>query len=81
MTAVLALAGAVVGSYLLRITFVTLIDVERLPAVIRVALAYVGPAVIAAIVVTSLAHGDGHGGLRLSMAQLCGWSPPRSQHG
>lgn len=72
MTATLALIGAAAGSYVLRIAFVTLIDVERLPAAVREALRYVGPAVTAAIVVTSLAHGEGRAGLHLSAAQVIG---------
>ena len=72
MIATLALAGAAAGSYILRIAFVTLIDVDRLPAVVRDALSYVGPAVTAALVVTSVAHGEGHAGLHLTPAQIVG---------
>jgi branched-subunit amino acid transport protein len=72
MTAILALVGAAAGSYVLRIAFVTLIDVERLPNAVKEALRYVGPAVAAAIVVTSLAHGEGRAGLHLSAAQVAG---------
>lgn len=72
MIATLALAGAAAGSYVLRIAFVTLVDVDRLPATVRDALSYVGPAVTAAIVVTSLAHGEGFAGLRLTPAQIVG---------
>lgn len=72
MTATLALIGAAAGSYVLRIAFVTLVDVERLPDTVKEALRYVGPAVTAAIVVTSLAHGEGRAGLHLSAAQLVG---------
>lgn len=72
MTATIALIGAAAGTYVLRIAFVTLIDVERLPHTVREALRYVGPAVTAAIVVTSLAHGEGRAGLHLSAAQIVG---------
>ena len=72
MTAALALLGAAAGSYVLRAAFVTLVDVERLPETVREALRYVGPAVTAAIVVTSLAHGEGRAGLDLSAAQVTG---------
>lgn len=72
MIATLALAGAAAGSYALRIAFVTLIDVDRLPAVVKDALAFVGPAVTAAIVVTALAHGEGLAGLRLSASEIGG---------
>lgn len=72
MTATLALIGAAAGSYVLRIGFVALIDVERLPGAVQEALRYVGPAVTAAIVVTSLAHGEGSAGLHLSAAQVTG---------
>lgn len=72
MTAALALLGAALGSYGLRIAFVTLVDVQRLPAVAREALAYVGPAATAAIVITSLAHAVGPGGLHVSVAQVAG---------
>ena len=72
MNAALALLGAAAGSYVLRIGFVTLIDVERLPGAVKETLRYVGPAVTAAIVVTSLAHGEGRAGLHLSAAQVIG---------
>jgi branched-subunit amino acid transport protein len=72
MTATIALVGAAAGSYLLRIAFVTLIDVDRLPAAVRESLAYVGPAVTAAIVVSSLAGSAGRAGLALSFAQVAG---------
>lgn len=72
MTATLALLGAAAGSYVLRIAFVTLIDVDRLPASVRGSLAYVGPAVTAAIVVSALAGGAGRGGLALTGPQVAG---------
>jgi branched-subunit amino acid transport protein len=72
MTATFALVGAAAGSYLLRIAFVNLIDVDRLPAAIRESLAYVGPAVTAAIVVSALAGSAGRAGLALSAAQVAG---------
>jgi branched-subunit amino acid transport protein len=72
MTATLALIGAAAGSYVLRIAFVTLVDVDRMPEAFRDALRYVGPAVTAAIVVASLAHGQGRAGLHLSAAQIAG---------
>ncbi|HSJ45756.1 MAG TPA: AzlD domain-containing protein [Euzebyales bacterium] len=72
MNAALALLGAAAGSYVLRIAFVTLIDVERLPDAVKEALRYVGPAVTAAIVVSSLAHGEGRAGLDVSAAQVIG---------
>lgn len=72
MTATLALLGAAAGSYALRIAFVTLVDVDRLPASVRESLAYVGPAVTAAIVVSALSGGGGRAGLALSGAQVAG---------
>lgn len=72
MTPVLVLLGVAAGSWALRIGFVTVVDVDRLPAPIREALDHVGPAVMAALLVTTVAHGEGHAGLRLSVPEASG---------
>lgn len=72
MTAALALAAAALGTWCLRVVFVTVVDVDTLPAPVQEALRYVGPAVTAAITVSALSQGDGHAGLRLSAAELTG---------
>jgi branched-subunit amino acid transport protein len=61
---VLLLAAAV--TWLLRISLITLIPAGGLPARFHRALDDVGPAVMAALVVTYLAHGQGIAGLVLS---------------
>ena len=57
--AVLALAG--LATYVLRITFVTLVPAAGLPAVVRESLDHVGPAVLAALVAVALVNGGGQG--------------------
>jgi branched-subunit amino acid transport protein len=56
----------------LRVAFVTVVDVDTLPSPVREALDYVGPAVLAALIVTTLAHGEGQAGLRLSLPEITG---------
>jgi branched-subunit amino acid transport protein len=72
MTAMLVLLAVAAGSWVLRVTFVTVVDVDTLPSLVREALDYVGPAVLAALIVTTLAHGEGHAGLRLSLPEITG---------
>jgi branched-subunit amino acid transport protein len=72
VTAVLVLLAVAAGSWVLRVAFVTVVDVDTLPAPVRQALDHVGPAVLAALIVTALAHGEGHPGLRLSLPQIAG---------
>lgn len=72
MSAALALAAVAAGSWGLRSAFVAMVDVDRLPTAIRGALDQVGPAVMAALVVTAVAHGEGHEGLVLPPAELAG---------
>ena len=54
MTACLALAGAVVVTWVLRVLFITLVPATRLPASMRRALPHVGPAVLSALVASAL---------------------------
>lgn len=70
MTAVLALALLAVGTWTLRVLFATVLRPAALPAKVRTGLAYVGPAVLAGLVVTLLAGGQGTAGLRLPLPQL-----------
>jgi branched-subunit amino acid transport protein len=72
MTAVLVLLAVAGGTWALRVAFVTVVDVDALPSLIREALDYVGPAVMAALIITTLAHGEGHAGLRLSLPDAAG---------
>jgi branched-subunit amino acid transport protein len=72
MIPALTLAAVAVGSWGLRSAFITLVDVDDLPAGIRGALDLIGPAVMAALVVTSIAHGEGHAGLVVPAAELAG---------
>jgi branched-subunit amino acid transport protein len=64
--AVTVLLLASVVTWLLRVGFITLVPAERLPERVRSGLADVGPAVVAALLVTYLAHGQGARGLVLS---------------
>jgi branched-subunit amino acid transport protein len=63
MTATVVLLLAAVVSWTLRVLFITIVPAARLPAAVRDALDDVAPAVMAALVVTSLAHGRGPSGL------------------
>lgn len=66
MTAPIALVLAAAVTWLLRVTFITLVPAASLPARVHGALDDVAPAVMAAIVVTHLAHGEGIDGLVLA---------------
>ena len=59
MTALLASAGAVLVTWLLRVLFITLVPAGHLPAVVQRALPHVGPAVLAAVVAAALLGGRG----------------------
>lgn len=72
MIPALTLAAVAVGSWGLRSAFITVVDVDDLPAVVRGALDQIGPAVMAGLVVTSIAHGEGHAGLVTPPAELAG---------
>jgi branched-subunit amino acid transport protein len=54
MTALLASAGAVVVTWVLRILLITLVPAARLPAVVQRALPHVGPATLMALVAAAL---------------------------
>jgi branched-subunit amino acid transport protein len=59
MTVLLALSGGALTTWLLRISFITLLPADRLPPRLRRSLRHAGPAVLGALVVTGLAgHGD-----------------------
>ncbi len=66
MTAAITLLLAAVATWLLRICFITLVPADRLPERVRLALDDVAPAVMAALLVTHLAHGRGLGGFVLA---------------
>jgi branched-subunit amino acid transport protein len=72
VTTVLVLFAVAAGTWALRVAFVTIVDVDTLPSLAREALDYVGPAVLAALIVTTLAHGEGHTGLRPSPPEIAG---------
>jgi branched-subunit amino acid transport protein len=63
MSATIVLVLAAVTTWLLRISFITLVPAARLPDRVQGALDDVAPAVMAALVVSSLAHGQGVPGL------------------
>jgi branched-subunit amino acid transport protein len=66
MTAAIILLLASVATWLLRVGFITLVPAGRLPERVRSGLDDVGPAVVAALLVTYLAHGRGVHGLVLA---------------
>jgi branched-subunit amino acid transport protein len=72
VTALLVLLAIAGGTWALRVAFVTIVDVDALPSLVREALDYLGPAVMAAVVITTIAHGEGHAGLRPSLAEVAG---------
>lgn len=55
MSALIALSAGALATWLLRVGFITLLPADRLPVRLQRALRYVGPAVLAALVVSSLA--------------------------
>jgi branched-subunit amino acid transport protein len=57
VTAILVLLAVAAGTWALRVAFVTIVDVDTLPSLAREALDHVGPAVLAALIVSTLAHG------------------------
>lgn len=66
MTVAIVLLLAAVATWLLRVSFITLVPAGRLPARVRRALDDVTPAVMAALLVTHLTHGEGFGGFVLA---------------
>jgi branched-subunit amino acid transport protein len=60
MSALLTLSACAAATWLLRVTFITVLPADRLPDAVHRALRYAGPAVLGAMVVTSLI---GPGGL------------------
>jgi branched-subunit amino acid transport protein len=69
MTAIIALAGLAAATWLLRVTFVTLLSPADLPPAVRAGLDYIGPAVTAGLIVMLVAGGEGGTGLWVSPAQ------------
>lgn len=59
ISAGLVLLAAAVATWLLRVLFITIVPADRLPARVRRALPHVGPAILAALIVTSLVQGGG----------------------
>jgi branched-subunit amino acid transport protein len=66
MTATLILLSAALITWGLRIVFVALVPAGRLPGRVHDALDDVAPAVMGAIVVTHLAHGEGLAGIAVT---------------
>ena len=58
MSALLTLSACAVATWLLRVAFITLLPADRLPEAAHRALRYAGPAVLGAMVVTSLIGPD-----------------------
>jgi branched-subunit amino acid transport protein len=59
MTALVALAGAVVVTWVLRVLLITVVPATRLPGVVQRALPHVGPAVLMALVAAALLGSPG----------------------
>jgi branched-subunit amino acid transport protein len=70
MSALLTLSACAVATWLLRVAFITLLPADRLPGVAHRALRYAGPAVLGAMVVTSLIGPDGLAALAPSARHL-----------
>jgi branched-subunit amino acid transport protein len=62
MIPALALLAGVAVTYVMRIAFITLVPADRLPERVRDAMDDVGPAAMAAIIATHLAHGGSPAG-------------------
>src|SRR4029079_7310433 len=60
MSAILVLLLGAIGTYLLRLLFITLIPAHRLPDRARAALQLVGPAALAALIATDIGHAAAH---------------------
>jgi branched-subunit amino acid transport protein len=66
VNAAIVLLLAAVVTWLLRVSFITIVPAGALPGRVRGALDDVAPAVMAALLVTYLTHGEGLSGLQLS---------------
>ena len=60
MNPILVLLLGALGTYALRLLFITLVPAHRLPDRLRNALQLVGPAALAALVATDIGHAAGH---------------------
>jgi branched-subunit amino acid transport protein len=69
MSAFVALALGALATWLLRVSFITLLPADRLPDRLRRSLRHVGPAVLAALVVTSLMGTGGPAALAAPSAE------------
>jgi branched-subunit amino acid transport protein len=70
MSALLTLSMCAVATWLLRVAFIALLPADRLPGAPHRALRYAGPAVLGAMVVTSLIGSDGLAALAPSARHL-----------
>ena len=70
MSALLTLSACAVATWLLRVTFITVLPADRLPDAVHRALRHAGPAVLGAMVVTSLIGPDGLAALAPSTRHL-----------
>jgi len=60
MSAVAVLLGGALGTYLLRVLFIGPVPAHRLPQRVRDTLQLVGPAALAALIATDIAHEATH---------------------
>jgi branched-subunit amino acid transport protein len=70
MSALLTLSMCAVATWLLRVAFIALLPADRLPGAAHRALRYAGPAVLGAMVVTSLIGSDDMAALAPSARHL-----------
>jgi branched-subunit amino acid transport protein len=70
MSALLALSACAVATWLLRVVFITLLPADRLPGAVHRALRHAGPAVLGAMVVTSVIGPDGLAALAPSVRHV-----------
>lgn len=69
MTGLLALSGGALTTWLLRVSFITLLPADRLPPRVRRSLRHAGPAVLSALIVTGLAGQGGAAALLVPSAR------------
>lgn len=60
MSPALVLLLGAAGTYVLRVMFINLVPAGKLPSRVRTALQLVGPAALAALIATDIAHATAH---------------------
>jgi branched-subunit amino acid transport protein len=66
-----AIAFVGIGTYVMRVVFIVALANKRIPEAVLVALRYVGPAVLSALIVTLLA--DSEGNVEMGLPEVAGF--------